>query len=41
MVLIAMSAKVDYAIFYLKEKQHLHLQPDFSEGILPLSTVKL
>ena len=35
MVLLTVtSEKVDYAIFHLKEKQHLNLQSDFSEVIL-------
>lgn len=41
MLLIVTSAKVDYAIFHLKKPQHLHLQPNFDEGILLFSTVKL
>lgn len=40
-LLTATSEKVDYAIFHLKEKQHLHLQSDFSEVILQCSTVKI
>lgn len=40
-VLTATSAKVDYAIFHLKEKQLLHLQSDFSEVILLCSAVKI
>lgn len=41
MLQTATRAKVHYAIFHLKEKQHLHLQSDFSEVILLCSAVKI
>lgn len=40
-LLTATSAKVDYAVFHLKEKQGLHLQSGFSEVVLLCSTVKI